>query len=266
MSESGFFGVLAVAALEGALVALPRADALQRLAKLRSPAWAAVLPGSIVLGTFGVLALPRMAFGLLLAASIATPLFAAAGVVALLRRTSSGLLPALFGLILLVGPRSGWEGQISSSVVTALGCLALGIALVRLIPARWIGAAIVSMCALDVLFLGLGIGQPAGALIAGAREQFHGPLFNQASFGPISIDYVDLVLAAVLGAIFAGHRLQRRGAALLALLAAAYGLLLPIAHSLPATLPIAVTFAVLCLAGGLPGRVDTRGLQRCPAA
>ena len=65
-----------MATLEGALVALPRADALEPLLTLRSPAWAALLPGSILAGTFLPLAMPSMALGLVLMAGVITPLLA----------------------------------------------------------------------------------------------------------------------------------------------------------------------------------------------
>jgi C4-dicarboxylate transporter len=76
MTASGYTAVIALASLEGALVALPKADALEPLRTLRSPAWAALLPGSIVAGTFLPLAMPSMALGLVLMAGVITPLLA----------------------------------------------------------------------------------------------------------------------------------------------------------------------------------------------
>ena len=52
MTASKVTGLLALAMFESVLVALPRAGALASLRRLRSPAWAAVLPGAIVVGTF----------------------------------------------------------------------------------------------------------------------------------------------------------------------------------------------------------------------
>lgn len=77
MTFSKWIAVVAVALLERALVALPKAHALEQLGRLHSPAWAAVLPGMIIVGNFGLLALPSMAPGLILLASVATPLLAA---------------------------------------------------------------------------------------------------------------------------------------------------------------------------------------------
>jgi hypothetical protein len=49
-----------LAALQGALVIMPRRPlGSAALARLRSPGWAAVLPGALMVGTFSVLALPH---------------------------------------------------------------------------------------------------------------------------------------------------------------------------------------------------------------
>ena len=49
---------VALATIQGGLVALPSPVTLDRLRRLRSPAWALAAPAAIVIGTFGVLALP----------------------------------------------------------------------------------------------------------------------------------------------------------------------------------------------------------------
>ena len=77
MSLSSFLAIIVLATIEGGLVALPRADALAQLHRLRSPAWAALLPGSILIGTFGPLAAPSMARALVVLAAVATPALAA---------------------------------------------------------------------------------------------------------------------------------------------------------------------------------------------
>lgn len=61
-------------------------------------------------------------------------------------------------------------------------------------------------------------------------------------------DYPDLVLAAVLGAALAGNARQLTAAALVAVLAAANGLLFVFADILPATVPLGIAAtAVLVL-------------------
>jgi hypothetical protein len=47
--------IVGLAVLEGSLVELPKPDVLAELVKLRSPLWAAALPGSILIGTFAPL-------------------------------------------------------------------------------------------------------------------------------------------------------------------------------------------------------------------
>jgi hypothetical protein len=245
MSSAGFFAVVALASLKGALVALPRGDALAHLGRLRSPVWAVVLPGSIVVGTFGVLALPSMALGLVVLAGLATPLLIAVAVVAVLRGPRAALLLAALGLAAVAVLRGGWIGQLSASVLTALGCLTLGVALVRLVPGRWVLVGVLCMCAVDVVLLALGVGQQAAALMADAAEHVRGPAFDRAAIGKFSTDYPDLVLAAVLGGFLAGQGVQRRAAVLVAALGAGYGLLLHEIHTLPGTVPIALIFVLV---------------------
>lgn len=245
MSISGYGAVIALAMLEGALVALPRADALGPLRRLRSPAWAALLPGSILLGTFGPLALPSMAPALVVLAGVATPLLATVAVVAVARGPREALLIATLALALAAALISGWEGQLSASMLTGLGCLALGSAVVRLIPPRWVLIGVLGMAAADLALLASGVGHSAGVIMADATANVHGPVFDQAGVGRVSTDYPDLVLAAMLGVLQAGRYRQWAAAVLVAILATAFGMVLPIGSGLPATVPIALTFALL---------------------
>jgi hypothetical protein len=57
----------------------------------------------------------------------------------------------------------------------------------------------------------------------------------------------------VLGGFVAGDGFQRRAAVLVTTLAGGYGMLLPLANTLPATVPIALIFILLHW-GGLPRR------------
>ena len=62
-------------------------------------------------------------------------------------------------------------------------------------------------------------------------------------------DYPDLVLAAVLGAILAGHARQLTAAALVTVLASANGLFFLFADMLPATVPTGLAALVVLLLG-----------------
>ncbi|MBV8220659.1 MAG: hypothetical protein JO325_19520 [Solirubrobacterales bacterium] len=246
MTLSGYSAVIALATLEGALVALPRADALAPLKALRSPAWAALLPGSIVAGTFLPLVMPSMAFGLVVLAGVVTPALAAVAILHVVRGPRTALVLVAAALGVTAALLSGWAGQISATALTALGCLALGTALARLIPCRWFVLGVIAMCLADVALMASGIGHSAAALMASATADVHGPVFSQADIGRVSTDYPDLVLAALLGGFLAGRHRQLLAASLVTAIGAAYGLLLlPLQSLLPATVPIALALLLL---------------------
>jgi hypothetical protein len=245
MTLPAFGGIAAISLLQGALVALPKRNALRRLARLRSPAWAVVLPGSIVIGTFGIQALPPAATGLVVLAGIATPLLSGVAALWVLRGPRAAGLAVIPALLVVATVFRGVTGEVSAGILTGLGCSTLGVALVRLIPRQFILMAVLGMCAIDVALLAIGAGQPAAALMAQAEAHVHRPVFAHTMISGISIDYPDLVLAAVLGGVIAGRRAQLGTALLVTILATAYGMLLPAVHTLPATVPPAFVFSVL---------------------
>lgn len=236
-----------LAAVQGLLVALPRPGALARVSRVRSRAWALALPGLIVLGTFVPLALPGSSLVFLALPALAAPLLvveAALGVIRGPRPLLVGVAVAMIVLSLVLSSRDG--GEVARTALTALECLTIGVGLQRLMPARALALGVVAMCVVDVILLASGFGQAAAAVMHTAAGHFHGPLLDGATIGYVSIGFPDLLLAAVLGGSLAGHPpLQRRGAWLLVLLASVYGLLLPVLHVVPATVPIAVTGVVM---------------------
>lgn len=87
--------------------------------------------------------------------------------------------------------------------------------------------------------------QPADALLRDAVGNTIQPTLAHAELGQFSLDYPDLVLAAVLGAIVAERAVQRRAAVLVAISAAAYGALFAFADVLPATVPLALVLGLV---------------------
>jgi hypothetical protein len=235
---------VALAAIQGGLVALPHSLAFRSLSRLRSPLWALAGPGSLLIGTFGVLAMPRLATGLAILAVVATPVLASIAVVAVVHggRPVLLLVPLALGAVAIAG--SGVAAQLTASLLTALGCLTLGAAIARLTPARWLALGVLSMAAVDVLLLALGIGQPAATLLAHALDGV-GPTFSRAQVGTMSQDYPDLVLAAVVGGVVAGRPVQPRAALLVAILAIANGGLLAFADIVPATVAPMLALALV---------------------
>lgn len=265
MNISGDAAVAALALLEGALVALPRGNALGSLGRLRSPAWEVVLPGAIVVGTVAPLGGHRLALGLVLLAALATPPLAIIAVLGVVRGPRAGLVALAIGAGLLTTVVGGWSGDVSTTLLTALGALALGSALSRLIPAGWVVAGFVCMCAVDVALMAAGAAQPAAAVITQVAGHLHGPMFDQAHIGEAALDYPDLVLAAVLGGFLAGQPGQWYAAALVSVLAAASLILTPVDTLFPATAPAAVTLIAL-RALGLPRRRKVKQIAPRPVA
>ena len=226
-------------------MAMPRGNALAPLRRLRSPAWAAVLPGAIVVGTFAPLGGYSFALGMIVLALLATPPLAIVAVLGVVRGPRAAPMLVLLAAGVLASVAGGLTRELSATVITALGALALGAGLARLIPGRWLLIGFACMCAVDVALLALGVGQPAAVVVARAAAHVPGPLFDHARVGRTVLDYPDLVLAALLGAFVAGQRGQRAAAALVTVLAAALLALAP-AHTMwPATVPAAMTLLAL---------------------
>lgn len=245
MTTASVGAAIAPALLQGAMVAVPRGDALGSLRRLRSPAWAAVLPGAIVVGTFAPLGAYSFALGMLLLALLATPPLAVVAVLGVVRGPRLATMVLFLAAGVLVAVAGGVPRELSATVLTALGALALGAGLARLIPGRWVMIGFAGMCAVDVALLAVGVGQPSALVVARAAAHVPGPLFDHARIGRMVLDYPDLVLAAVLGAFVAGQRCQRSAAVLVTVLAAASLALAPPHTMWPATVPAAMTLVAL---------------------
>jgi hypothetical protein len=236
-----------LATLQGALVVLPRPGGCAVWSRLRSPGWALVLPGALIVGTFGVLAVPGSATGLAVLAAVATPVLIGLAVICVVRGSRSAWLATLpvlgVGAVIL----HSWPGALAASVLTAVGCLSLGAVLVRLTPLPWLGTGIAVMCILDVSLLATGIGQPAAAQLNAALSHSAVPDFHQAQLGGVTKDYPDLVLAAVLGNTLAGNARQLTAALLVAALVSANGIFFLVADILPGTVPLGVAAAVVAV-------------------
>jgi hypothetical protein len=147
-----------LAALQGSLVMLPRASSPVAWDRLRSAAWALVLPGALIVGTFGVLAVPGSATWLAVLAAVATPVLVALAVLGVVRGSRRLWLAVVAALGVAAVSLGSWPADLAASVLTALGCLTLGAALTRLTPLPWLAAGIAAMSILDVALLATGIG------------------------------------------------------------------------------------------------------------
>ena len=245
MSTSLLAGIVSLAALQGLLIVLPRRNALGWLRPLRSPAWAAVPALALLVGTFAPLEIPGAASALILLAIVGAPILLAVAVLFVVRGPRVPVAIATAALAATALTTAGMAGQLSATALTALACLTVGVALARLTPRAWLLGGVLVMCVADVVLLGAGVGATASAALDAATHHFHGPVLDHATIGSVAIGYPDLVLAGMLGGSLSPERsLQRRTGLLLVTLVGAYGMLLPVARILPATVPIALAFVL----------------------
>jgi len=237
-------GVLSLA--QASLVAAPRPAVLPALAGLRSRWWALVLPVSIVVVVTAIALDSASAQALTYLALFAVPPLAALALGAIVR----GGRPAL---ALLVIPlfAAAWafkgslSGQTAALALSALACVSLGWLLTCVVPARWLKLGIYAMAAIDTWLVASDLLQGPNAVL-NAVSPGSLPRLQFVSFGSAAMGFGDLFIAATLGALLAtNRRLQVRGAALAAVLALAFDLLFFAVDELPATVPIALTLAVL---------------------
>jgi hypothetical protein len=244
LSPGEFAAYCGLAALQGLLVVLPRRAGSARWDRWRSRGWALVLPGALILGTFGVLAVPNGATVLAVLAAVATPVLVVLAVIGVVRGPRSVWLSALPVLGAGVALHS-WPAQLASTALTALGCLTLGATLVRLTPLPWLAAGTAAMCIVDVVLLATGVGQPAAGQLEHALSHSPLPEFHRAQLGSMNKDYPDLVLAAVLGAALARNARQLTAAVLVTLLVSANGVFFLVADMLPGTVPLGIAAAAV---------------------
>ena len=108
------------------------------------------------------------------------------------------------------------------------------------------------MAAIDAWLVGSNLLQEPNAVLNAASPGGL-PRLQFVSFGSAVMGFGDLFIAAVLGALLAAdRRLQLTGAALAAVLCLGFDLLFFAVDQLPATVPIALTLAVLELLGRTP--------------
>jgi hypothetical protein len=257
-------GLLSLA--QGVLVALPRAPAPVRLARLRGRRWALIPPLSVVGFVLVAGAAEHVsAQGLTYLALCAVPLLAALALGWLTpgaRPVRALLVPALF--VLAWVDRGGLAGEGAALALSGLSCVALGALLASVTPPRWLAAGIVAMALADsALVVSEQLQRPNSALNA-AHPAAGLPRLQTAVFGSAVMGYGDLFIAGALGALLAvalGRSWQLRAGALCALLALAFDLLFLLVDELPATVPVAVTLIVVMLA---PQPRSTRR-RRAPA-
>lgn len=244
-------------------MAAPRPPLLLPLERLQSRWWALVLPLSLVVVISAVALDSASARFLTYLALFAVPPLAAAALAWLLRG-------ARWELALLVFPLFGcaWAakgalgGQTAALALSALACVTLGWLIACVVPGRWLKLGIYVMAAVDTYLVASDLLQGPNAVLNTASPTADLPRLQLASFGSALMGFGDLFVAATLGALLAyDRRLQLRGAVVAAVIGLSFDLLFFAVDELPATVPIALTMAVIELR-----RLELQSDQRNHAA
>ena len=244
---------------QGVVVAIPRAPARARgtagagdaalLAPLRARGWAAIPPVSVLAFVLIAGAAQRAsAQALTYLALVAVPALALLALLVLARpapRARAALGAAVAALFALAwADRGGLAGEAAALALTSLSCGALGMLLAWVTPPRWLAAGIVAMAAADTALVVSDLLQKPNNALNAAHPAAGLPRLQSAVFGRAVMGYGDLFVAAALGGLLAfaaGGAVQRRAAALTALLALCLDLLFFFVDELPATVPVALT-------------------------
>jgi hypothetical protein len=260
-------GVLSL--VQASLVAAPRPPLPNLLTRLQSRWWALVLPLSIVVVVSAIVLDSASARFLTYLALFAVPPLAAAALAWLLRGARWQLALLVFPHFAVAWAAKGsLSGETAALALSALSCVTLGWLTACVVPGRWLKLGIYVMAAVDAYLIAGDLLQGPNAVLNSASPAADLPRLQLANFGSALMGFGDLFVAATLGALLAyDRRLQLRGAALAAVIGLSFDLLFFAVDELPATVPIALTLAVLELIGrARPERQGWRGQpERSPS-
>ena len=244
--------------LQASLVAAPRAVPQTAFFKrFRSPAWALVPIGSIVVVVFAIRYVSDTATGLTYLALIAIPPLAAAALAWAIRggrvtrdrvAASVAIAGGLFAVAWIW--HHSLAGELAAALLSGLSCVTLAVLLSAVAPSGWLKLGIIAMAVADVWLVGSDLLQAPNATLVAASPAGGLPQLQSELFGSVSMGYGDLFVAALLGAVLAGDRRRQLRAALLTLvIAAVFDLLFLVVSELPATVPVALALVVVELQG-----------------
>lgn len=198
-------------------------------------------------------------------ALVAVPPLAALALAAIVRGAWPPLALLAVPLFALAwGFEGAFGGHVAALVLSALACVSLGWLLVCVVPGHWVKLGIFALAAIDAYLIGADMLQGPNATLNAAAPGAGLPKLQLAHFDPAVMGFGDLFVAATLGALLAAdRRLQLTGAALAAAIGISFDFLFFTLDSLPATVPIALTLAVLEIAGrSRPGGSSELGQEK----
>ena len=233
---------LALTVAQAACVALPAAGLPRWAERLRTGAWALVLPLSIVVVVVAIALVPTTADVLTWVALLLVP----AGCAIALGWAARGARPwaALLAAPLLA---VAWafqderSGQVATIVLIVGSAVTLGRLLAGAAPLSLLKVGIVAMAAVDAYLVFSGQLEGPNAVLVAATPGAGLPQLQSASFGFAGMGYGDFFAAAVVGGILAAEKgPQLAAAAALVVVSMCWDQLFLVYDVLPATIPPAV--------------------------
>jgi hypothetical protein len=243
--------IVALDAVQAALVALPAAGLPRPLQRFTGRWWALIPPASIVGVVFGIAAAPGIADGLTWLALIACPILTAVTLGWAMHGARWWLAPLALPLLLgAIQWHDQLGGHLCAVALSALSCVTLARLLAGVAPLVAVKLGILAMAAADfyLVIVSQQLQAPNNELVAAAPAPSL-PRLQVLIIDPASMGYGDVFLAAVLGGVvaFEARRYgdQALAAGIMLVLAVAFDALFWVLDTLPATVPVAVTLLVL---------------------
>ncbi len=235
------------------LVLAPRHLRAPSLARVQSRAWACIPPLSVIAFVLIARAAEQSsAEGLTYLALGGVPVLAAVALAVMVRGARPALALLVVPLFALAwADRTGLAGEAAAVALSGLSCVALGVLLATVTPARWLAVGIVLMAVADTALVVSELLQGPNDVLNAAHPGAGLPRLQSATLGSAVMGYGDLFVAAVLGALLATWRDgpdQRRAALLVGALALSFDLLFFAVRVLPATVPVALALIAIELA------------------
>lgn len=233
--------------VQALLVALPRPAVVPALTRLRSGWWALWLPLPIA-ATIGVIALDSgTADFFTWLALVAVPPLAAFALGAVIRGARPPFALLAVPLFAIAWAAEGtFSGHAAALALSALACTTLGWLLAAVVPERWLKLGIYSMALIDAYLVGTELLQQPNGVLNSVAPAADLPKLQLVQFGSAVMGFGDIFIAATLGGLLArDRRWQLRAALVAAIVGCAFDLLFFTVDELPATVPIALTLAIL---------------------
>jgi hypothetical protein len=245
---------LALIAAQAACVALPAAGLPAWATRLRTRAWALVLPLSIAVVVAAIELLPSTANVLTWVALLLVPPGCALALGWAIRgaRPPYAALAVPFLAIAWTAPDAR-VGQVATIVLIAGSAITLGRLLAGAAPLALLKLGVLAMAAVDATLVFSNRLQGPNAVLVAASPGLGLPQLQSASFGTAGLGYGDFFAAAVVGGILAAERgPQLAAAAGMIVVSLCWDQLFLVYDVLPATIPPAVVLIVASVSRGSP--------------